>query len=129
MPWKFNKHYSREEARDLLPRVSGWLERLQSLHEQIARYDQQSEFSLRSGDDLGGRRVNDWVIHTSEFKTVLREFEVREIQIKNIERGLIDFPTLMGNKEAFLCWEQGEEDITNWHELDSENTGHEETGS
>ena len=39
--------------------------------------------------------------------------------MKDIERGLIDFPTMIGDKEAFLCWEQDEDDITHWHDLES----------
>lgn len=119
MARQFTKHYTRDEARELLPDVSRWLESLNLLREKIATYDRQSESMLRSGDDLGGNRVNEWIVNTSEFKSLLREFEVREIQVKDIERGLIDFPTIMGDKEAFLCWEQGEEDIVNWHDLDA----------
>ena len=50
---------------------------------------------------------------------LLQEFQRREIQIKDLERGLIDFPALIGGKEVFLCWEQDEEDIEFWHELDA----------
>ena len=47
------------------------------------------------------------------------EFQRREIQVKDIDRGLIDFPALLGGKEVFLCWEQDEEDIEFWHDLDA----------
>jgi hypothetical protein len=122
----FNRHYTRDEARELLPEIRLWLERLNILREKIATYDRQSESMLRSGDDLGGNRVNEWIANTAEFKSLLREFDVREIQVKDIERGLIDFPTLRGDKEAFLCWELGEDDIGNWHEIDSGFGGREE---
>ncbi len=119
MPRRFSKHYSRDEARELLPQVRQWVNRLNQLRSKIKLYDQQSGPMLDAGDDLGGNRVNEWIVDTAEFKKLMHEFESREIQVKDIERGLIDFPTMIGDKEAFLCWEQDEDDITHWHDLES----------
>ena len=55
----------------------------------------------------------------------MREFQSREIQIKDLERGLIDFPAIRGGREIFLCWEKDEEDIEYWHELDTGFAGRE----
>ena len=58
--------------------------------------------------------------------TVMMEYlRMREIQVKDLERGLIDFPAIIGGKEVFLCWEQDEEDIEHWHDLDTGYAGRE----
>jgi len=119
MDQRFNKHYSLDEARALLPRVRGWLGRLQSLRKQLIRYDQDLIKLLKKGNDLGGTEVNGWVRALAEVKEVLFEFYQREIQLKDLERGLIDFPAFIGSKEVFLCWEQSESDIGFWHDLDA----------
>ena len=49
----------------------------------------------------------------------------REIQIKDFDRGLIDFPAILAGREVFLCWEQDEEDIEFWHDLNSGYAGRE----
>ena len=41
------------------------------------------------------------------------------ITLRDIERGLIDFPALAGGRQVWLCWELGEEDVEFWHELDT----------
>ena len=41
------------------------------------------------------------------------------ITLRDIERGLIDFPALAGGRQVWLCWELGERDVAFWHELDS----------
>jgi len=114
----FDKHYTREEARSLLPEIQEWLERLQLLRNQIEEQEQQLSELMKPGCDLGGDLVNHWTRGMAEIKVLLTKFFEREIQIKDLERGLIDFPSLREGKEVFLCWEQGEPDIDFWHDLE-----------
>lgn len=41
------------------------------------------------------------------------------ITLRDIERGLIDFPALSGGREVWLCWQLGESDVAFWHDLES----------
>ena len=77
------------------------------------------------GKDLGGPVVNSWIKILADVKSVLSEFHRRDIQIKDLDRGLIDFPAILDEREVFLCWEQEEEDIEFWHDLDSGYAGRE----
>jgi hypothetical protein len=36
---------------------------------------------------------------------------------KDLDAGLIDFPTRIDGKEGYLCWKLGEKRITHWHNL------------
>jgi hypothetical protein len=56
---------------------------------------------------------------------LFHQFTSRDIQLKDLDRGLLDFPAIIGNKEVFLCWEQGEDDIEFWHDLDTGYAGRE----
>jgi hypothetical protein len=125
MGYLFKKHYTRDEARSLLPQVRQWLNTLSQLRRQLSGYDQRLSDLVASGNDAGGDTVNQWVRIWAEIKHALSEFQRREIQVKDIERGLIDFPAIIGGKEVFLCWEQDEEDIEFWHDLESGYAGRE----
>lgn len=116
---RFKKHYTPAEARTLLPKIRQWLERLVSLRDDLARQEQRVDGLMAQGADVGGQTVNGWVKTMAEFRGLLLEFHSREIQIKDLDRGLIDFPSLIGEREVFLCWEQGEPDVEFWHELDA----------
>jgi hypothetical protein len=83
---------------------------------------------LSQGYDVGGETVNGWARSVVEFRRVLREFETRDIQVKDLERGLVDFPSILQGREVFLCWEEGEDDIEYWHELDGGYGGREKLG-
>lgn len=41
------------------------------------------------------------------------------ITLRDIERGLIDFPALASGRQVWLCWELGEDDVAHWHELET----------
>ncbi len=125
MQYRFEKHYTREEARTLLPRVREWLKRLNDLRQELDRFDQRLTSLMGPGHDVGGDLVNRWIRTLAGMQEVLTEFQERQIQLKDIERGLIDFPAIIGGREVFLCWEQDEDDIEFWHDLDSGFTGRE----
>ena len=125
MTYQFRKHYTRDEARALLPKIRKWLDQIAQLRKRLEHYEQQLNPLLSTGADLGGELVNRYVKTIAEIKAVLLEFGRREIQIKDLDRGLIDFPAIRGSKEVFLCWEQDEEDIEYWHDLESGYAGRE----
>jgi hypothetical protein len=125
MDHRFQHHYTRAEARDLIPLVEKWLDGLISLRAAMNRQDEQMTDLLALGQDLGGPPVQEWLTTLVAVKQILREFQTREIQIKDLERGLVDFPAMHDGREVFLCWERGEDDIEFWHELDSGYAGRE----
>lgn len=42
----------------------------------------------------------------------------RDVTLREIETGLIDFPALANGRPIWLCWRLGEADIDWWHELE-----------
>ena len=40
------------------------------------------------------------------------------VQVKDLDRGLVDFPSLRGGEEVLLCWHVGEDEIRYWHGVD-----------
>ncbi len=125
MAYQFHKHYSRDEARALLPQVQDWLKRLVGLRDDLQSREQRLTRLMEPGRDLGGEAVNGWVRALVNIQDVLLEFHRREIQLKDLDRGLIDFPAILDGKEVFLCWERGEDDIEFWHDLDAGYAGRE----
>jgi hypothetical protein len=119
MAYRFAKHYTHDEARALLPQIRKWLKRMGHLRQEVETCDGRLNALRRTGPDLGGEIVNTWVRVLAEIRELLLEFYQREIQIKDLERGLIDFPAIIGGKEVFLCWELQETDIGYWHDLDA----------
>jgi hypothetical protein len=125
MPNRFDKHYTRDEARGLLPQLRKWLAELNRHREDVQRYEKRLSNLAESGNDIGGETVNDWIRALAAMQQVLAEFQHRRIFIKDLSRGLLDFPAIIGGKEVFLCWEQDEDDVEHWHDLDAGYSGRE----
>ncbi len=125
MTYRFEKHYTREQARALLPQLRLWLDELGRLRLEIEATEKRLAGLMAAGQDLGGELVNNSVKLLGTAKDLLIKFQDREIIIKDLQRGLVDFPALIGGKEVFLCWEKDEDDIEFWHDIDSGYAGRE----
>lgn len=64
--------------------------------------------------DLRGRK--DTVARS--VKSKLERMQEIGCQLKDIDAGLVDFPTLYRDKEVYLCWKLGESGIGFWHEIE-----------
>jgi len=38
--------------------------------------------------------------------------------VKDLDRGLVDFPALHNGREVLLCWQVGEDEVAYWHGVD-----------
>ena len=48
-------------------------------------------------------------------KDALAEIDSIGVQVKDLDIGLVDFPTLFRGEEVYLCWRMDEDDIDHWH--------------
>ena len=116
---RHRRHYTLEEARGALP----WLRaRLEAMRHARARLsDDEARRALAAlapgnGGGHAGRAAGDAFLELQSAATALDE---REIVLRDLDRGLVDFPALREGREIYLCWVDGEEDIGHWHELDA----------
>ena len=123
--YKFEKHYTRNEAQQLLPQIREWIVALNRLRENLGRYETRLHGMTEQGLDIGGSTVNQWIRALAEMQCILAEFQRRQIFIKDLARGLVDFPAIINSREVFLCWEVDEPTVEFWHDLDSGYTGRE----
>ncbi len=117
--FRYEKHYTREEAEELLPRIRAWLKDLSAYHRQVELHLEQLNRMLEEGRDVGGKKLEAHVRAVAGFYEILVELSHRCILIKDFHQGLIDFPHLREGREVFLCWKLGEEEIGYWHELNA----------
>jgi hypothetical protein len=49
----------------------------------------------------------------------LNELDAVDVVVRDVERGLVDFPALRDGEEVYLCWLVDEDEIGFWHAPDA----------
>jgi hypothetical protein len=117
---RHERHYTVEEARSARERVADLLVRMRDARDRLSDTETRealSEAAPTNGGGQPGRVVSEAFL---ELRAAAGELQSMEIVLRDLDRGLVDFPALMEGREVYLCWVQGEEDsIDYWHDLDA----------
>ena len=123
---RHERHYTRAEATASLGQVAELLETMRDARERLTDTDVRealAEAAPTNGGGLPWRHVSEAFLRLREAAGRLREMEV---VLRDLDRGLVDFPALRDGREVYLCWVEREEDeIAFWHDLDTGYAGRE----
>jgi hypothetical protein len=123
---RHRRHFTLEEARAELPWVAGRVAALREAQQRLTDAEARQELAdgaPGNGGGSPGRQVGEAFV---ELQAGVGEFEERGIVLRDLDRGLIDFPAIRDGREVYLCWIEGEPDIGYWHELDAGYAGRQE---
>jgi hypothetical protein len=116
---RHDRHYTIEEARAELPWVSEQLTAMREAHERLTNSEARKALTDAAEHNGGGRYGKQVGEAFVELRARLASLSDREIVLRDLERGLIDFPAVRDDREVYLCWIEGEPDIEFWHDLDA----------
>ncbi len=123
MPKLFTLH----EAEDCLPQLEQWLRTAIEAKQEAVSAEEDLQalatrvhllggMELNPADVAARRRVKDEGV--GRFKDAMEKIEEAGCIVKDVDIGLIDFPSLRGAEEIYLCWRLGEPRIEYWHRVD-----------
>jgi hypothetical protein len=113
------RHYTLEEARARLPWVRERLVALRSARARLSDTEARQALADGSATNGGGQRGKQVGEAFVELRNGIAAFDQRGIILRDLDSGLIDFPSLREGREIYLCWIDGEDDIGFWHDLDA----------
>ena len=102
----------------MLPAVEPLLRALREAKDSLTDAEAHALLADASGGNGGGtpgRQVGEAFLRV---RGMLGELSERGIVVRDIDRGLIDFPAVLDGREVYLCWHLGEEGIGFWHGIE-----------
>ena len=113
------RHFTVEEANALLGEVEPTLRALRDARDRLTDEELHralAETAPANGGGDSGRKVGEAFI---EVRRALVELQGLGIVLRDVDRGLIDFPAILEGREVYLCWQLGEGEIGYWHDLEA----------
>jgi hypothetical protein len=116
------KIFTVQEANALLPDVREIVGKISRTHRKLSRYREDAG-KAAEGAERGGGGFADGVAYASvliELTDQIAKLDLLGVQLKDFERGLVDFPSLRDGRVVLLCWQLGEGDeLEWWHDVDA----------
>jgi hypothetical protein len=111
--------YTVEEARALLPQVRATLlqlaiERRRADEAHDAFHHGIAEESPAVGGRVAGLEARMAAIDDG-IRDLLAHLESLGIVVRDLDTGLVDFPTVRAGEPAWLCWRIADPDLSFWH--------------
>jgi len=116
------KLFTVQEANALLPDVRIIVGRIQRAHRKLAPFRDDARKAADAAERGGGGMANGvaYAAVLTELTTQVTNLEALGVQLKDFERGLVDFPSLRDGRVVLLCWQVGEGDeLEWWHDVDA----------
>lgn len=117
--------FTLDEARALLPTVREIVAQIQQAKRDLDHHSRVLEGlierSVGNGHGSGSQTPAREGAEKSaaELDRLITELHELGVEMKGIEDGLVDFPSMREGRVVYLCWKAGEDDIAFWHEIDT----------
>ncbi len=119
--------FTLSEAEALLPVLRGLLRRAMAARRKMRLIEGEFERARAHVFASGGAELD--VLHfvrrraesdklAQQIKEGIAEIHAAGAQVKDLDMGLLDFPSVVDGNLILLCWRMGEEHITHWHGMD-----------
>ena len=116
-PRKGKKYFTLEEANRAVPYISRIVDEISRSYQEAVALHQQIE---QLPDDVDLDQLRDAYETSMDcLNDLIEELRHVGVEIKDFEKGLIDFPAVHDSREIYLCWHRGEASVQAWHEVDA----------
>ena len=109
-----------EEANRSLVLVRRVVDDLVSEHGRLLELQEIIE-NARGPDDAPCRReTHDQMLQSvDKLQVYLEELDCIGVELRDWSLGVVDFPSMAGEREICLCWQRDQEAVIFWHEMDA----------
>lgn len=114
-----HRHYTVEEANGRLQLVGKIVGRIRDARAQLAEEGFDQSFTTLAELTGGAWPGAEHARAALEIAVGFDRLEELDVVVRDLERGIIDFPSLLGGEEVYLCWLLSEPSVGHWHAVES----------
>lgn len=114
------KFFTLEEANTLLPSMEQIISRVLVVKERLAiSLIQAGELKAKAAGNGSRVAFKEKLEETVKLHEQLSNYHMHLIEqgvvVRDYDKGLIDFPTIISGDLGYFCWKAGEDHVTHWH--------------
>lgn len=114
------QYFTLQEANAALETIRPLMDEVQEIRQKILDKQPEAWPAIEKSAGNGGNRALGQMVQDFErLDALVHRIQDTGVQIKDINTGLMDFPALRDEREVYLCWQYGEDDIAFWHEVEA----------
>jgi hypothetical protein len=113
------RHWTVDEANALCPIVGATVRRVRAARRVLADRGPDDDFAVHAETSGGAWPGREPARATLEIALGFAQLERLDIVVRDLERGLIDFPAVIDGREVYLCWLLDEPSVTHWHGIEA----------
>jgi hypothetical protein len=118
---RHDRHYTIEQANAVKQWVAERVGRIREAQARLLALGGRAGEAIAALDpDAGGSYPGRDVARSLvELSRALAELEAVDVVLRDVDKGLIDFPAIRDGEEIYLCWLLDEERVCFWHHPDA----------
>jgi len=114
-----DRHWTPEQANALRPIVGPIVRRVREASRVLDDGGFDDDFAVHAEASGGAWPGPERARAAVEIALGFEQLEKLDVVVRDLERGLIDFPAVMGGREVYLCWLIDEPSVTHWHAIEA----------
>jgi hypothetical protein len=115
-----SRYFTLQEANQALIVIRPLMDAIQNIRQAIlARKPEVWPVVERAAGNGGSQAASKMVNEFERLDALVHQVQDTGALFKDINLGLLDFPALKDDREVYLCWKYGEQDIAFWHEIEA----------
>lgn len=111
------KYFTLDQATQSLPYVRRVVSDITAAYRRAVALQQKMEFPLPDQDPQVMR--DEYETLMGRLNVLVDELTLVGVELKDYDKGLVDYPAIHEGREVLLCWKLGEDSIDHWHEVES----------
>ncbi|HSG04982.1 MAG TPA: DUF2203 domain-containing protein [Nitrospiria bacterium] len=108
------------EANNLVPELESHMRKIQHARRFVLGIREDIQKAREKLSSNGGSMKGPAYLKALEYiMKRVENIQQKGILIKDLEKGLCDFPFMLDGRVVYLCWRLGEAEVGWWHETDT----------